>query len=371
MTAGTARTARRPRTWVISGWAGTARPTTAWSPSPRCGPMSGCTIRCMRCRTRRPGTSRKGRTIRRSAPSWQIGADLAVRARAAGFVFRAVAADSAYGDQDGFRGELAEAGLPFVMALKPRHGTWAYGADAYTPVDAARALAWNGPADPGDWRPVTRTFRDGHAETLVRRRRDPGLVGAGRLHPPGGGHRRPGAPCRTRPPGTWPQLARPGGPREAASAHPPADLAEVTGSTASGTGSSKATSRSKTSWAGPTSRSAPTPRSAATRPWSTARSASAGTPGSRSSRTRARRRHRGRHPAAERGGPRAALPPPAPSWPRALRAIRAWLSPWIALQRWWQAWSNSAPAPAAASPDGLGRGRLRPAPLHPELTNYR
>ena len=32
-------------------------------------------------------------------------------------------------------------------------------------------------------------------------------------------------------------------------------------------------------------------------------------------------------PAAERGGPRAAVPPPAPSWPRALRAVRAWLSP--------------------------------------------
>src|SRR6516164_523713 len=77
---------------------------------------------------------------------------------------RAVGADSAYGDQDGFRGELAEAGLPFVMALKPRHGTWAYGADAHTPVDAARALAWDGPDDPGDWQAVTRAFRDGHAE---------------------------------------------------------------------------------------------------------------------------------------------------------------------------------------------------------------
>src|SRR5450432_189271 len=94
-----------------------------------------------------------------------IAADLAVSARAAGFAFRAVAADSAYGDQDGFRGELAEAGLPFVMALKPSHGTWAYGADAYTPVDAARELAWGGPEDPGDWHTVTRTFRDGHAET--------------------------------------------------------------------------------------------------------------------------------------------------------------------------------------------------------------
>ena len=46
----------------------------------------------------------------------------------------------------------------------------------------------------------------------------------------------------------------------------------------------------------------------------------------------------------ERGSP-AAVPPPAPSWPRALRAIRAWLSPWIVLQRWWQAWSKAPPPP--------------------------
>jgi hypothetical protein len=51
------------------------------------------------------------------------------------------------------------------MALKPRRGTWARGPDAYAPVDAARALAWDGPEDPGDWRPLTRTFRDGHIET--------------------------------------------------------------------------------------------------------------------------------------------------------------------------------------------------------------
>jgi SRSO17 transposase len=80
-----------------------------------------------------------------------IGADLAVRARDAGFAFRAVTADCACGGQDGFRGELAQAGLPFVMALKPRRGTWAYGADAHTPVDAARELAWGGPEDPGAW----------------------------------------------------------------------------------------------------------------------------------------------------------------------------------------------------------------------------
>ena len=76
----------------------------------------------------------------------QIEQDLAAGSRAAGFVFRAVAADSAYGDQDGFRGELAKARLPFVMALKPRHGTWAYGADAYTPW--TRPGLWPGTGPP-------------------------------------------------------------------------------------------------------------------------------------------------------------------------------------------------------------------------------
>src|SRR5256714_2876824 len=79
-----------------------------------------------------------------------IGADLAIRARAAGFTFRAVAADSAYGDQDGFRAELSEAGLPFVMALKPRRGARAYRDDPPTPVDAAPPLALDGPGEPRD-----------------------------------------------------------------------------------------------------------------------------------------------------------------------------------------------------------------------------
>lgn len=79
--------------------------------------------------------------------------------------FRAVVADCAYGDQDGFRRQLAAAGLPFVMALKPSHGTWAYGKDAYTPVHAAHALTWTDPEHPGDWTAVERTFRDGHTET--------------------------------------------------------------------------------------------------------------------------------------------------------------------------------------------------------------
>lgn len=157
-----------------------------------------------------------------------IGAELAVRARDAGFTFRAVAADSAYGDQDGFRGELSDAGLPFVMALKPRRGTWAYGADAHTPVDAARELAWGGPGEPGDWQPVTRLFRDGHAETWYAAEATLGWWG------PDGTRR---LVVATADPGTLPakatwylvtNLARPGGPREEESPWPAADLAEVT-----------------------------------------------------------------------------------------------------------------------------------------------
>ena len=77
-----------------------------------------------------------------------IGADLAVRARTAGFSFRAVAADSGYGDQDGFRSELSEAGLPFVMRSSRAAGLGPTAPTRTPPVDAARALAWGGPDVP-------------------------------------------------------------------------------------------------------------------------------------------------------------------------------------------------------------------------------
>ncbi len=36
---------------------------------------------------------------------------------------------------------------------------------------------------------------------------------------------------------------------------------------------------------------------------------------------------------------------PGTAWPQAIRAVRAWLTPWTALQRWWRAWSNAPPPP--------------------------
>ncbi|WP_426502976.1 IS701 family transposase [Dactylosporangium sp. McL0621] len=95
----------------------------------------------------------------------RIAGELVAEARTAGVACRAVVADCGYGDHDELRGELQQAGWGFVLALKPARGAWQYGAEAYTPRDAARAVAWGGPQQPGDWSPVVRRFRDGHTET--------------------------------------------------------------------------------------------------------------------------------------------------------------------------------------------------------------
>nr|WP_241838645.1 transposase [Streptomyces sp. TSRI0281] len=197
----------------------------------------------------------------------QIAAELARTAKAAGVTFRAVSADCAYGDQDGFRRDIYAAGLPFVMALKPSHGTWVYGKDAYTPLHAARALTWTDPEHPGDWTPVERTFRDGHTETWWAADARLGWWGptetsACSWPPP------TRSPCPRSPPGTWPPTCpAPAAPAKPTAQKPPPTWQRSCGSTASGTGSSRATSKSRTNSAGPTSKSAPTPRSAATRPW--------------------------------------------------------------------------------------------------------
>jgi DDE superfamily endonuclease len=300
-----------------------------------------------------------------------IGADLAVKARDSGFVFRAVVADSAYGDQDGFRGELADAGLPFVMALKPRRGTWAYGPDAHTPVDSARALAWGGPDDPGDWQPVTRTFRDGRTETWFAADATLGWWG------PDGARRLVAA---TADPETLPakatwylvtNLPRPGGPREASSPHQAAGLAEIVRiygirnwieqsykQVKDELGWADFQVRSDTAirrhqalvncafsfcWAAWFADAAPQHDPAPPRP----------EPG------------RG-----ERGAARRLTAAPAVLAAGAARDTRL-AHPLDRAAALVAGMVGQAPASAAASPDELGRGRPRPAPVHPELTNYR
>jgi len=312
----------------------------------------------------------KGKSDPEFRTKLQIGADLAVRARAVGFAFRAVVADSAYGDQDGFRGELAEAGLPFVMALRPRRGIWARAEDAHTPVDAARELAWNGPDDPGEWHPVARTFRDGHTETWYAA--DAALGGRG----PDGARR---LVVATADPGTLPakatwylvtNLPRPGGPREKDNPHPAAGLAEIVRIYAIRNWIEQGYKQVKDElgWADFQVRSDIAIRRhqvlvncAFSFCWDTwfahpgpsAAAPPAPQPGSG---------ERGSRP--RRAGPAAVLAPGAPRGPRLafpLDHAAALVDRMV----------QGAPAAAAASPDQLGRGRLRPAPLHPELTDYR
>jgi SRSO17 transposase len=95
----------------------------------------------------------------------QLAVALVDAALDAGFSFRAVVADCFYGENATFEGALADAGLPFVLALKPSSGIWAPADAVHTPEEAARELQWNGPDDPGDCTPVVRRFRDGHEET--------------------------------------------------------------------------------------------------------------------------------------------------------------------------------------------------------------
>jgi hypothetical protein len=95
----------------------------------------------------------------------ELAGELVAAAQQAGIAFRAVVADCLYGDNPGFTDALTAAKIPFVLALKPRKGTWAPADQAHTPVEAAGELGWRSPRSPGRWRRIQRHFRDGHTET--------------------------------------------------------------------------------------------------------------------------------------------------------------------------------------------------------------
>jgi len=156
----------------------------------------------------------------------QLAVQLAERAREAGIPFAAVVADSWYGDNPVFAAALHDAGLPFVIALKPnverKHD------DTTTKlVETAKALGWRSKRRPGAWQQVTRRFRDGHVEVWWAA--EARLAGWG----PDEAFRlviTTSDPRRLPAHSTWYLLTnrpRPGGPRAADSPHQPADLAEV------------------------------------------------------------------------------------------------------------------------------------------------
>ena len=274
-------------------------------------------------------------------------------------------------DQDGFRAELAEAGLPFVMALKPRRGAWAYGPDAHTPVDAARSLAWDGPDNPGDWQAVTRTFRDGHAQTWYAADATLGWWG------PDGARRLVVAtadPATLPDKATWylvTNLPRPGGPREQGSLHPAADLAEITRiyGIRHWIEQSYKQVKDELGWADFQVRSDTAIRrhqalvncafSFCWAAWFHDHPPRHEPAAPRSRPSRGESGATGRHPPASAIVAAGTTRDTRLAFPldRAAALVASMV--------------HSAPAAAAPSLNDLGRGRPRPAPLSPELTNYR
>ena len=93
----------------------------------------------------------------------EIAMELVRGALEMGIPFRAVVADSFYGEHRGFKRELDKLEIGYVMALKPSHCWWHFEGEVGCVEDVARAYGWDEDA-PGEWVKLTRTFRDGHSE---------------------------------------------------------------------------------------------------------------------------------------------------------------------------------------------------------------
>lgn len=94
----------------------------------------------------------------------KIALQLVERALEEGIPFRAMVADSFYGEDRTLRGGLRKLSVPYVMALKPSHAWWHPEQVAGTLQDVAHEAGWVSAEQPGKWRRITRTFRDGNQE---------------------------------------------------------------------------------------------------------------------------------------------------------------------------------------------------------------
>jgi len=95
----------------------------------------------------------------------QIAGELVAAAVADDLPFRAVVADSFYGEDAGFRQTLHERQVGYVLALKPSRTWWHQVGAVGALWEAAELAGWRGEAAPGAWVAVARRFRDGHTET--------------------------------------------------------------------------------------------------------------------------------------------------------------------------------------------------------------
>src|SRR5215216_4676332 len=125
MTPATARTAAPPPRWPASTWARSARlitgivaVTSLWADERCSWPVHAVPY----TPASRLAAGKRDAGFRTKP---QLAVELVEAAHQAGIRFRAVVADCFYGDNPGFTDALVTAKVPFVLALKPRKGTWA------------------------------------------------------------------------------------------------------------------------------------------------------------------------------------------------------------------------------------------------------
>lgn len=94
----------------------------------------------------------------------KIGVELVRRAVDVPLSFRAVVADSFYGEDRGFRRGLRDLHVGYVLALKPSHAWYHPEAEIGSFQEAAQEAGWEKAEQPGRWVKVTRTFRDGSSQ---------------------------------------------------------------------------------------------------------------------------------------------------------------------------------------------------------------
>lgn len=57
-----------------------------------------------------------------------------------------------------------KAKVPYALSLRSHKGRWAEEGAAHTPEEATERMGWRSAEEPGAWKPLVRTFKDGHSE---------------------------------------------------------------------------------------------------------------------------------------------------------------------------------------------------------------
>jgi DDE superfamily endonuclease len=288
-----------------------------------------------------------------------------------GWPFRAVVADTFYGEDRGLKRGLRKLGVPYVMALKPSHAWWHPEEVAGTLQDVAHEASWQNAEQPGKWVRIVRTFRDGSTQDWWALEIVAGPYGPDKTERAIVASTDPlTLPDAT----TWYLVTNLPAPSESPGREPSfasASLEEVIrlyglrmwveqsykqvkhvlGWSQYQVRSDKAIRRHwqlvccafSFCWyhaSHPISKTTEEPLERPDREASLSPSVPTIAPGT------------GKKISEEQRGRS------TQSWPVALRAVRTWLEPWIMLQRYWQAWSEQPPPPLLQCLlDQLGRGQ--------------